>query len=407
MSQPLSTLQAKELVRLCEAGRMYEVEAWIAAGRSLIVPKEIRKTPLRVAISTGFHSLVELLLRHADAHEKNDALRYSLFLNQPIFIDLAVAHGADVGSIDFFDVLMTGDRELIAVFLEKGANPIKDYPFARAFHQLRAKTTLGSYLDCRRSRPHLADALQQQADMALRQFCQEGNLKWVSLLMWAGANPRSRGPALDDVDHIDDPEWHTTALVEACVSGNVEVVKRLKPTATDDLASMLEHAASSAHRDILAYLLELGANPNDRPDGGSSALEACIRHIRWEDFDRVHGDRAIYQTPGHKVSKGRDGIKLLLEHGAMWKPDPSTLDRTRRILYRIEPEMAAELIGLLLKNVDGEQGVRELLRVSRMRRHLASCERQLTLLGLTLDGRRRRQNQAWLSSKCAGPEVPR
>ena len=38
--------------------------------------------------------------------------------------------------------------------------------------------------------------------MALRQFCQEGNLKWVSLLMWAGANPRSRGPALDDVDHI-------------------------------------------------------------------------------------------------------------------------------------------------------------------------------------------------------------
>lgn len=34
--------------------------------------------------------------------------------------------------------------------------------------------------------------------MALRQFCQEGNLKWVSLLMWPGANPRSRGPALDD-----------------------------------------------------------------------------------------------------------------------------------------------------------------------------------------------------------------
>jgi hypothetical protein len=64
MSSPLSASEAKELIRLCESGRLYEVEAWLAAGRSLTIPKEVRKTPLRVAISTGFHSLVELLLRH-------------------------------------------------------------------------------------------------------------------------------------------------------------------------------------------------------------------------------------------------------------------------------------------------------------------------------------------------------
>src|SRR2546425_13037982 len=57
MSSPLSSFEPKELIRLCESGRLYEVEAWLAAGRSLIVPKEVRKTPLRVAISTGFHSL--------------------------------------------------------------------------------------------------------------------------------------------------------------------------------------------------------------------------------------------------------------------------------------------------------------------------------------------------------------
>jgi hypothetical protein len=79
----------------------------------------------------------------------------------------------------------------------------------------------------------LADQLQQQADMALRQFCQEGAVKWVSLLMWAGANPRSRGPALDDAEHIDDAEWHTTALHEACASGSVDVPRRLKPNTTD------------------------------------------------------------------------------------------------------------------------------------------------------------------------------
>ena len=127
-------------------------------GKSLTVPKEVRKTPLTVAMSTGFHSLVELLLRHEQSQEvKNDALRQALFLNRPAFVELALAHGAEIGSIPFLDVLMTGDRAVVASFLERGADPITDYPFARAFHELRAKTTLGSYLDCRRSRPDLAE----------------------------------------------------------------------------------------------------------------------------------------------------------------------------------------------------------------------------------------------------------
>lgn len=47
----------------------------------------------------------------------------------------------------------------------------------------------------------------------------------------------------------------------------------------------------------------------------------------------------------------------------MWKPEPSTLNDTRRILYRIEPEVTVELIGQLLNQEEGETGVRELLRV--------------------------------------------
>jgi len=134
MSSPLSAFEAKELIRLCESGRLYEVEAWLAAGRSLTIPKEVRKTPLRVAISTGFHSLVELLLRHELRQgEKDDALRHALFLNRFEFVELAVEHGASIGAIPFLDVLMTGDRALVATFLEKGADATTDYPFARAF----------------------------------------------------------------------------------------------------------------------------------------------------------------------------------------------------------------------------------------------------------------------------------
>ena len=396
MSNPLSLAEAKELIRLCGSGRLYEVEAWIRAGKSIAVPAEIRKTPLKVAIATGFHSLVELLLRHEENQPvKNDTLRLALQNDRPALIELALAHGAEIAAVPFLDVLLTGHRAIVTTFLEHGADPLTDFPFARAFCQLRAKTTLGSFLDCRRMRPEIGPQLQEQADMALRQFCQEGNLKWVSLLMWAGADPRTRGPAVDDVEHIDDPEWHTTALNEACASGNVELLKRLKPNSLDDLAGMLDCAAVSARRDVLAFLLSLGANPNDRPDGGSTALESCIRYLGWEDFDRVrYGYGPTYQSPPHKVLNGREGVTLLLRHGAIWKPQSSTLNETRRILYRLEPEVTVELVGQLLKTANGESGVRELLRVPRMRQHLASCASQLSRLGLTLDGRRRSEPEA-------------
>jgi hypothetical protein len=47
--------------------------------------------------------------------------------------------------------------------------------------------------------------------------------------MWAGANPRSRGPALDDVDHIDDPEWHTTAMTDSRNQASANVPRQFKP----------------------------------------------------------------------------------------------------------------------------------------------------------------------------------
>ena len=394
VTDALSATEAKELIRLCESGRLYEVEAWVKTGKSLKTPPEIRRTPLTVALSTGFHSLVEFLLRNEDRQQtKNDDLRWALQWDRPALVELAVGYGADTEAVPFLDVLMTGERGLASFFLERGADPLTDYPFARAFHQLKAKTTLGSYLDCRRSRPELVAQLQEQADMALRQFCQEGNLKWVSLLMWAGANPRSRGPALDDAEHADDPEWHTTGFEEACAFGNVELLKRLRPTRGDNLGGMLQRAAFSAHREVLEYLLDLGADPNDKPDGGSTALEASIRYLGWEDFDRVrYRYGSNYQTPAHKVPKGRGAIRLLVERGAKWTPEHSSLNDTRRILYKLEPDVTVELIGLLVERESGTDAARELLRVPRMRQHLRSCESKLVRLGLALEGRRRAQD---------------
>jgi hypothetical protein len=101
---------------------------------------------------------------------------------------------------------------------------------------------------------------------------------------------------------------------------------------------MLERAAERANSGALEHLLALGANPNDKPDGGSSALDACLRILGFEELDRVeHGDFAIYEDSPQKPSSGRSGIRVLLRHGAVWTPDLSKLNATRRILYKLDP----------------------------------------------------------------------
>jgi hypothetical protein len=390
MAQELSTEDAKTLLALCGSGRLYAIEAWVQAGRSLQVPRALRKTPLDVAITTGFHSLIELLLRHAPSQQaKNDALHRAVQRRRPDVIELAVTYGAEIASVPFVDVLGTADKRMISMFLDRGADPIIQFPFAHAFHELRAKTTLGTYLDCKRQHPELADKLQKQADMALREFCRDGNLKWVSLLMWAGADPRSLGPRLE---YADDPEMYTTAFHEACTWGHTEILKRLRPDPTrDDLGRFLEEAAFFARKETMAYLLSLGANPNNKPGGGSNALEACIRHLSWEDSDRIlHRYGTNYQTPGYKVSRTREAIRLLVDHGAVWRPDASSINDGRKVLYKIEPQVTVELVGLLMNHKACDDAlVHDFLRPPRMQQHLALCERQMARFGLTLDGRRK------------------
>jgi hypothetical protein len=129
MPSRLSHADGKELTRLCRTGRLYEVEAWIRNGRSLTVPREVRTRPLDVAIETGFHSLIELLLRHEESQQiKNDVLNRALFIDKPDVVELAIAHGAEIDSVPFLEVLLTADRELVVSFIERGADPIGDHP---------------------------------------------------------------------------------------------------------------------------------------------------------------------------------------------------------------------------------------------------------------------------------------
>jgi hypothetical protein len=167
------------------------------------------------------------------------------------------------------------------------ADPAKGSPFAVAFgHKVR--TALRTFLECKRSRLELAAELQEQADCALRHFCSKGETKWISLMLWAGADSRSLGPSLEK-EYTNDPEGYTSGLKVVSYAGNVEVLKKLKPDAgRDDLNDLLHCAAISGRHEATRHLLQIGAHPNDKPDGCSSALDTCLWHLNFGSFALYH-----------------------------------------------------------------------------------------------------------------------
>jgi hypothetical protein len=244
--------------------------------------------------------------------------------------------------------------------------------------------------------PDLADALQQQADMALRQACSDKNTKWVSLLLWVGADPRAKGLAVDDVNDLDianDPEAQRSALQEACICGHVEIVKRLKPDpASDDLSELLREASTFAKRDAIAYLLSLGASPNDKPNGGSSALDGCLRALHWEDSYQFHSNKVM---PASNLTKSRAVIGLLLERGALWRPDARTIANVRKALYHIAPEVITEITDRLRDHRACDEGVlHELLRTPKMQELLRESRRSTLEAERTTSSRRNRIDSA-------------
>lgn len=376
MSETLSLEDSKFLVGLCRAGRLYDVERWIAEGKSIRTSPQIRKSPLQVAIDIGFHSLIELLVRNEDSQAaKNQALAESVSTRRLDLVQLLALHGAKIQSVPLVDVLLTWEPVMIRFFLDNGADVITHSPFAIAFRE-KVRTALRPFMEYKKAHPEIAPALQEQADRALRHFCYEGDMKWISLLLWAGANPRTRGPTLDD-RWANDPECHTTAFHEACSNGNLDVLTKLKPDPkVDDLSELLSNGAMSNSKEAIQYLLSLGADPNDKANGGSSALDHCFWRLGWGTYDQLQSKRL---STKYEVSKTFDCIRELVEHRAVWKPkDRSELNQVRQALYKCEPAVTVDFVKLLAKNkASPEATLEQLLDAPRMRQHLSSLGMRL------------------------------
>jgi hypothetical protein len=343
LSSVLPAEKARELVRLCRLGKLYDVEAWIKARTSLCVPADFKKSPLEVAVETGFHSLVLLLARNEGQQQvKNKALQKATELRRLGLVELLVDEGARVPEIPFVCALRTWDPGIIQFYLDHGADVAAEHPFAEAFCE-RIRTALRPFIKYRDTHPELAQQLQKQLDSALRHFYQEGDLKWVSLFMWAGADPRTSGPRHGGAD---DPECYETAFQVAAYGQSIEVLKRLKPNReADDLDDLLVCASMFPRNEFIAYLLERGANPNKKENGASEALDRCLWNIHFKSFSRRNSGLGL---SAFSFCEAFDCIRLLARNGAIWKPEDSRyMNRVRKLFFECDPDVIIEWLKII------------------------------------------------------------
>jgi hypothetical protein len=136
-------------------------------------------------------------------------------------VELLTQYGADVNAIDPEEVFWSRHPGIIRWFIANGMDLESSEWIAKAFRD-KHREFLGIYMGLRDQVP----SARKQAAMALRRHAEEGNLKWVSLLLWAGADPRLAVPRIDRRDWEEEAEAET-ALHEAVRHGQVEIVKKI------------------------------------------------------------------------------------------------------------------------------------------------------------------------------------
>ena len=366
--------EIKPLIDMCKAGKVFEVQDWITAGKSINPPlseKGVRrKRPLEVAIDCGIHSLVQVLLEAgADVDDPGyNALEHALFKRRLDLIKLLVNHGADIHSVEMILVFESWDPKIIEYFIEQGADLETGSPLATALCW-KIRTALGVF----KRHKHQYPSFQEQLNIALRHHCKEGNLKWVSLMLWASADPYAKG--LDSPGEEPDPEEDISALEYAALGGHLDIfkLKQIRLDPKHPIANdLIQYACWPGKADILKLLIEKGFSPKDCPNSGTSLIQSCLRNMSWSvDFFYRNKKSDLDSTRSREKIKM---IHMLVKSGAKWMPeDRYVINDARRELLKMKPDFTIEFIWIITKyNASTRKNLEQLVRTPTIRALVAA-----------------------------------
>lgn len=349
ISQATTYEEIVPLIDLCKAGKLFEVQEWISAGKPVNPPppahkKAWQKSPLQIAIDAGFHSLAQVLLQGGAAivAPRYSALMHALEKRRLDLVELLVNHGADIKSVSMVQVFDTWNNEIVEFFIKKGADLETGNPLAWALCS-RIRTALAIFKRYQDRFP----SFREQVNIALRYHCKEGNLKWVSLMLWAGGDPYAEGP--DSPDDFDSDDYRN-ALELAALYGHFDVFKlkaiRLSPD-RPGADKLLRNACFNAKPGLLKMLLEKGFGPCQLENKGSSLINSLLSRMSW-NFNPWTRTREEKDIDSHDARESIKMIHMLVRSGAKWEPrDKGEINYIRRSLLKMRSDYILEFVWIM------------------------------------------------------------
>ena len=338
----------KALLRLVQAGKSFAVQDWIKAGKPLRLSdgNQPKTSALYVAVETGFHSLVEELLRAGgwSVPELSAALELAREIRRFDLAELLGQRGARPKPMDFETSCDKLDLFMMEQQLRAGTNPNDGNVFAQVLDSKKARPLLGFFRQFRAEFP----ALEDQAALALAEAVKNRQVRWVALLAWAGADPFRPVPNDLSSPFPVDPDDCTTAAQEAAWLNNSEIFKvlHLKPTPAQAV-ELLSNVIYLKDAKLLQTCLALIPRDqiNHPPRNSSEALEKLVG---------VSSHRNIFPSDqvSHEEIENLRRLELLLDAGARWNPDLKDLRYVRRNLLDHDDRYMVQLLRLLLYTPD-------------------------------------------------------
>lgn len=254
--------EIRELVAACRTGRLSDVAAWIRAGKPLQIDpvtraRRPRATAFSIAIETGQHDLVRLLLANGYRADLDPWSPFEQVLRDRRWdlLELLLEAGLDPVSVDPDAVFDTYSREIMERFWGLGADLCGDGALAAALATQTRNRPLYGFV-----KNHTDDArIQREADVALGYAIGRKSDKAVSLCLWAGSNPRHSVPIMGD-GHEPSDDWTMTAFERAVWSGAPEYLRKLGfDPKSDQVEPLYEVAYHASEVEALASIRP----PND------------------------------------------------------------------------------------------------------------------------------------------------
>lgn len=328
----------RHLVQLCEEGMLYEAEAWLEAGHSAKQPESCRHCPLLAATKAGFHSLVRMLLRYdCSPEQKQRAFKWAASEGNFEISRLLVEAGANAGDLSPGYFPSVYQRDFIQYLIDHGLDLTREDALANLFVERRAKPLLGLYLQNKDRFP----AWEDQAALALCEFVEKEDLKWISLMIWAGADPLKKVHGFCGCS-VDCGDVFRQSAVEIAVSSrNPRVFTMLKVQLDPVLATSLLHESYIIPPvDTLTVLLAAGADLNHYLPEKGTVLHRILKSFGFDGhFQYLRG----------KARESVERIAFLIREGAKWRPPSAarSIADLRRSLYHQDSEAVVEVIRLL------------------------------------------------------------